>query len=459
MTLVSYAQNCEDVLLHRALRSVSKGFYIDVGAGDPELSSVTKAFYDMGWSGINIEPVPLRYNRLVADRLHDINLAIVIADADEIVPFFAVEGYDELSTMMVEQASAYQEDGREILESMMQSRTLASVCEEFVRGEIHFLKIDVEGAELAVLAGADFERFRPWILVVESYWAGEDAPDAKAWEELLLAADYLPVYFDGLNRFFVSAERAEELTPAFDYPVGIRDNFVRSGARVDLALSRIADMLDSTSGSDEHEILERLERLQEDRIRFESDADAANEVISTMKVASARVDDALTRIADVVGSTSGWDEHEILERLGRLREDRIRFEQLAESSFADVRALRVEVESLRATNVGQAVELDAFWQQSFERERYISWQANEIARRDEGLKELTVRLTHIEPRLSELEQQLAEANSALVAENLRLATTLVQAADLIASTSWRATLPLRVLRRPGHYVREFRARR
>jgi uncharacterized protein (DUF3084 family) len=105
------------------------------------------------------------------------------------------------------------------------------------------------------------------------------------------------------------------------------------------------------------------------------------------------------------------------------------------------------------------VELDAFWQQSFERERYIAWQANEIAKRSEELRQLELWRTEIEPRLSELEQLLAEAKAALIAENLRLATTMVQVGDLLASTSWRATLPLRVLRRPGHYLREFRARR
>ena len=31
-------------------------------------------------------------------------------------------------------------------------RTLASVCEEYVRGDIHFLKVDVEGFEGEVLA-------------------------------------------------------------------------------------------------------------------------------------------------------------------------------------------------------------------------------------------------------------------------------------------------------------------
>ena len=45
MTFVSYAQNFEDVMLWRALRHVAHGFYIDVGAGHPDESSVTRAFY------------------------------------------------------------------------------------------------------------------------------------------------------------------------------------------------------------------------------------------------------------------------------------------------------------------------------------------------------------------------------------------------------------------------------
>ena len=57
-SFVSYAQNYEDLMLWRALRHVEQGFYVDCGAYDPEEHSVTKAFYERGWSGINIEPVP-----------------------------------------------------------------------------------------------------------------------------------------------------------------------------------------------------------------------------------------------------------------------------------------------------------------------------------------------------------------------------------------------------------------
>jgi hypothetical protein len=56
--IISYAQNREDILLWRALRDLSGGFYIDVGAEDPTQNSVTRAFYERGWHGINVEPVP-----------------------------------------------------------------------------------------------------------------------------------------------------------------------------------------------------------------------------------------------------------------------------------------------------------------------------------------------------------------------------------------------------------------
>ena len=64
---VSYAQNREDVVLARALKHVERGRYVDVGANDPVADSVTYAFYDRGWSGIAVEPVPM-----YADRLREI---------------------------------------------------------------------------------------------------------------------------------------------------------------------------------------------------------------------------------------------------------------------------------------------------------------------------------------------------------------------------------------------------
>jgi hypothetical protein len=80
MPIISYAQNYEDVILFRALKDVSKGFYIDVGAMDPVEESVTKAFYDAGWNGINIEPLEQNYQKFIKDRPRDININCLAGD-------------------------------------------------------------------------------------------------------------------------------------------------------------------------------------------------------------------------------------------------------------------------------------------------------------------------------------------------------------------------------------------
>jgi hypothetical protein len=45
--VITYAQNFEDVILARVIARREKGFYVDVGAGDPDHMSVTKWFYDL----------------------------------------------------------------------------------------------------------------------------------------------------------------------------------------------------------------------------------------------------------------------------------------------------------------------------------------------------------------------------------------------------------------------------
>lgn len=78
MTVISYAQNFEDVMLWRALQHVGTGYYVDIGANDPVVDSVTRWFYEQGWSGLNIEPVPHWHGKLQADRPRDTNLQVAV---------------------------------------------------------------------------------------------------------------------------------------------------------------------------------------------------------------------------------------------------------------------------------------------------------------------------------------------------------------------------------------------
>ena len=227
MTFVSYAQNFEDVLLWRALRGVENGFYIDVGAAHPDIDSVTRAFYDRGWSGINVEPTAEFSLRLAAARPRDINLQIVLGERPGRAELFVVDGTG-LSTTDPAAVDRIRKAGMEMRRAEVAVDTLTSVCRDHARGTIHFLKIDVEGAERAVLAGADFSSFRPWIVLVEATAPMSTVATHDAWESILVEANYRFVWFDGLNRFYVAAERYDVLAHAFGTPVNVFDDFVRA---------------------------------------------------------------------------------------------------------------------------------------------------------------------------------------------------------------------------------------
>jgi len=227
MSFVSYAQNFEDVMLRRALKHVEVGFYIDVGANDPQQDSVTKAFYEAGWRGINIEPVSQWFDKLEHERTRDINLKIAAgAQTGELLIYeFTNTG---LSTMDRALAERHEERGYQKIERKVPVNTLTKICNELHTSPIHFLKIDVEGAEKQVLEGVDFSILRPWIVLIESVLPNTQIEDHADWEPILLNAGYEYCYFDGLNRFYIAQEHPE-LRDSFQTPPNIFDGFILSG--------------------------------------------------------------------------------------------------------------------------------------------------------------------------------------------------------------------------------------
>jgi FkbM family methyltransferase len=221
-SFVSYAQNYEDVRLWYALRHVEAGTYIDVGAQDPDTHSVTRAFYDRGWSGINIEPVAAYHERLTRARPRDVNLQVAAGASAGQSVFFEIEDTG-LSTLRRGVARRHLAAGFKVNKTRVNVRMLRDIWTELVRSEVHFLKIDVEGAEKDVLAGADLQHQRPWIIVIEATAPMTGAPTHDKWESLLTAAGYRFALSDDLNRYYVADEnlqlaealRAAPIGPAF----------------------------------------------------------------------------------------------------------------------------------------------------------------------------------------------------------------------------------------------------
>ena len=103
--------------------------------------------------------------------------------------------------------------------------TLAQVVADHVRGPVDFLKVDVEGFEAEVLAGADWSRFRPRVVVMEATVPKSDEPAHQAWEPMLVEAGYRFAMFDGLNRFYAHADEPA-LLQTLAIPANVFDDFV-----------------------------------------------------------------------------------------------------------------------------------------------------------------------------------------------------------------------------------------
>lgn len=212
-------------MLDRVFRDQPAGFYVDVGAWHPDRDSVTRHFYDQGWSGINIEP-SRSYHRLLQQRRgRDINLNVAVGRESGELEFVEVPG-SAMSSLKPEAAERARRHGYASRRYRIPVFTLQAICERHCPDRtISFLKIDVEGFEQDVIGSLDWQRFRPVVVLVEAVHPDTRAPDWSGWEPMLLEAGYAMVWFDGLNRWYLRRESAE-LAARFALPPNLFDGFV-----------------------------------------------------------------------------------------------------------------------------------------------------------------------------------------------------------------------------------------
>lgn len=306
--MTSYSQNFEDVILDRVFRDVETGFYVDVGANDPVQYSVTKYFYLYGWRGINIEPGRI-FEKLLQDRPGDVNLNLAIANrrgTSAFHEFPALHGWSSLSGHLPEGSEHLERVVREV-----PTMPLRDVFAEHGVRDITYMSIDVEGAERDVLVSNDWKRWRPRVVLLEATLPNSPVPCHELWEDVILAADYLFAYFDGLNRFYVRAED-RALMERFQ-PPNVFDNFQLHDAA--LLREETASLKLAIAG-----LKEEIAEQQKQKEQLRSDV---NRIAQERALLNARL----------LGSDNP--------------EDRALAERLSAASAGDAAALREEIETLR----------------------------------------------------------------------------------------------------------------
>ena len=256
---ISFAQNAEDVVLWRLFRNRSSpGFFIDVGAAHPIVDSVTKWFSINGWTGVNVEPVPHLFAELTTDRPDEVNLQVVCSKeagtARMVVADMSKWGQSSIDPST---SAALVDAGLSHATIEVEAVTLASIFETYAPPTgVDFLKIDAEGSEDVVLAGAGLEVHRPRVIVVEAVEPDSDIQNHERWEHHLHAANYTCALFDGLSRFYCQADDAEACRvlgiPAYygDHFITMREFSLRMALEnVKLIVDRCLSEVRSVRGS------------------------------------------------------------------------------------------------------------------------------------------------------------------------------------------------------------------
>ena len=204
--IISWAHNAEDVMLLRIFGQKKQGTWIDVGANQPSHGSVTRNFYELGWRGINVEPIETLHRHLVAERPEDINICGGASDRTGEAMFYQDESNSECSTFENVVARQYGAEGHAIRDIAVPVMTLAEICRRHLRHGQHidFLTLDVNGHDLAVLAGHDFEAYRPSVILAQV------TPErASAVDVMLAEHGYGRRWRDGASNWYVDSLRGD----------------------------------------------------------------------------------------------------------------------------------------------------------------------------------------------------------------------------------------------------------
>lgn len=226
MTLTSYAQNYEDVLLWRAFGDRPAGCYIDVGAQDPVFDSVSLVFYERGWRGIHVEATPAYAAKLRQARPDEVVIEAAVSDDPGPIEFFEI-AETGLSTGSKSIADGHRTAGYETNKLLVPSIALAKLL-ELAEGEVQWLKIDVEGMEASVLRSWGKSARRPWVLVIEATAPNSPKQTHSTWIDEVLKRGYQEAGFDGLSRYFVHENHAD-LAERFAAPANVFDGFCITG--------------------------------------------------------------------------------------------------------------------------------------------------------------------------------------------------------------------------------------
>lgn len=156
-----------DIIVQNIFRNQKNGYYIDVGCQHPIKNNNTYLLHKKGWSGINIDLDKDNINLFNSSRPYDHNVNIAASNKINEVDLFFFHKKSPINTID-KKTSQFQKAQISSIKKI-KTNTLDNIIEssKYYNKKFDFLSIDVEGHELQVLEGLDFNKYSPNVLVVE----------------------------------------------------------------------------------------------------------------------------------------------------------------------------------------------------------------------------------------------------------------------------------------------------
>ena len=191
----------EDTEVINYFKNKTKGFYVDVGCYHPIHRNNTYLLYKKNWNGINIDTSQFSIDLFDYMRPNDLNYNCAISNKNEVIKLFYQKELSQLST--TESAQAKKVFQGNIKEKEIQAFTLDEILNKskYKNSKIDFLDIDVEGADLKVLEGLSFEKFKPELICVEIH--AKEINESKIYK-FLVDKKYKIIWSGVFSHMFIS---------------------------------------------------------------------------------------------------------------------------------------------------------------------------------------------------------------------------------------------------------------
>ena len=156
-----------DIIIENIFRDKNHGFYLDVGCQHPIKNNNTYLLYKKGWKGINIDLDPDNINLFNISRPKDDNINIAVSNKVGEADLYFYHKKSPINTID-KKTSDYQKAQVSDIKKV-KTDTLNNIINnsKYDNMKFNLLSIDVEGHELQVLKGFDFNKYKPDVIVVE----------------------------------------------------------------------------------------------------------------------------------------------------------------------------------------------------------------------------------------------------------------------------------------------------